>query len=130
MKPIRKSAEDYLETIYNLSQTQGKVRSVDIADSLNVSKPSTHKAMQLLILEGLIEKESYGTVFLTDEGKRLAKEILKKHQAIKILLVDVLGVGEKTAEIDACKIEHSLSDETTQKLYEFLKSEFPDIVIV
>jgi len=123
MKSIRKSAEDYLETIYNLSLAQKQVRSVDIAMSLGVTKPSTHKALSKLVLEKLVQKESYGLVSLTNEGEALAKEILKKHQAIKMLLVDIFGVSKNIAEIDACKIEHSLSDETTQKLYKFLKIE-------
>ena len=121
MTSLKKSGEDYLETIFNLSKQGGKVKSVDVAAALNVTKPSTHRAIENLIDKGLALKESYGQVSLTQEGERIAKEVLKKHKAVTMLLTQILGVSEEIAEIDACKIEHELSDETTQKLYEFLK---------
>ena len=121
MKALKKSGEDYLETIYNLSKQSEKVKSVDVATALNVTKPSTHRAIENLIKSGLAHKESYGQVSLTDEGEKLAKEVLKKHRAITTLLTQVLGVSDEVAETDACKIEHELSEETTQKLYEFLE---------
>lgn len=121
MKIIQKSGEDYLEAIYNLSLKQEKVRSVDIAKALGVSKPSTFSALQNLSEQGCIKKESYGAVTLTENGRLLAESVQKKHKAIRILLIDILKVSPKSAEVDACKIEHCIGDETTKKLFEFLK---------
>ncbi len=69
---------------------------------------------------GYVSKPSYGEVTITQEGKRRAKSVAVKHKALTKLLTEVLGVGADTAEKDACKIEHDISDETTQKLIEFL----------
>jgi len=113
-----RSGEDYLEAIYNLG-IMG-VRSVDVATHLGVSKPSTHNAISNLLEQGYIEKQNYGTVSLTEAGKQIAMSIIKKHNAVKQLLL-MIGVSEENAEIDACKIEHYISDETTQKLYKFLE---------
>jgi len=121
MKTIKKSGEDYLEAIYNLSAINEKVHSVDIAKALSVTKPSTFKALQNLIEQGCIEKENYGTVTLTKKGKEIAKAVLKKHLAIRMLLIDVLKISPQEAETDACKIEHCIGAETTKKLFEFLK---------
>jgi len=121
MKPIQKSGEDYLEAVYNLSQKEPKVRSIDVAKTLGVSKPSTFKALQNLAAQGYIEKENYGSPRLTPKGTEYAQTILKKHKAIRMLLIDVLKVSPAAAEADACKIEHVISEETTNRLFEFLK---------
>lgn len=119
--PIKTSGEDYLEAIYNLSLLNPKVRSVDVAKLLNISKPSVHKAFLNLVNQGYITKESYGHASLTAKGLEYAKLIKKKHVAIRKLLTEILGVSVETAEIDACKIEHHLSEETATKLFTFLK---------
>lgn len=121
MKTLQKSGEDYLEAVYNLSCNNSQVRSVDIANSLKVTKPSTFKALQNLAEQGCIIKESYGIVMLTEKGIGLATEIFKKHKAIRMLLIDILKVSPQIAESDACKIEHCISEETTKKLFDFLK---------
>ena len=121
MKAIRKSGEDYLEAIYNLLSQDDHAHSADIARALGVSKPSTFKAMQILAEEGYIVKEAYGAVTLTKKGRQYAEAIRKKHNAIYTLLTEVLGVSPQNAEVDACKIEHFIGEETTQRLFEFLK---------
>jgi len=122
-KSIQKSGEDYLEAIYNLLLTNNQVRSIDIANILGVTKPSTSRALNILADRGYVIKEKYGAVSLTQKGIEHAKEIQKKHKAVRMLLVDVLGIDVAVAEIDACKIEHCLSEESAKKLYEFLKIE-------
>ena len=117
---INRSCEDYLETIYNLSQDNAHVRSTDVANALRVTKPSTHRAIASLTNKGLVNKEAYGTIMLTEQGRKLAQNVLKKHEAVRKLLIDVLNVSPQNAEADACKIEHCISEETTQKLYDFL----------
>lgn len=121
MKTIQKSGEDYLEAIYNLLQNSDHAHSVDIAKILGVTKPSTSKALQNLSEQGYIKKESYGAVTLTESGRQTAEAVLRKHKAVRDFLTDVLKVSPHTAEEDACKIEHCLSEETAEKLFEFLK---------
>lgn len=120
MITLLKSGEDYLEAIYNLSLNDEKVKSVDIARLLGVTKPSTFRALEILSKDGYILKENYGAITITKAGKEKALQIIKKHNALKKLLTDFLGVCDSVAEIDACKIEHNLSDETAQKLFDFL----------
>jgi len=121
MKTLKKSGEDYLEAVYNLLKTNDHAHSVDIAKMLGVTKPSTFNALQILANEGYVEKQNYGAVTLTEKGRIYAETVLKKHTAIRMLLIDVLKVSKENAEADACKIEHCLSEETTEKLFEFLK---------
>ncbi len=120
MSQLHKSGEDYLEAILFIEKQKGRVKSVDIANFLGVSKPSVNKALTILQEMGYVSKPSYGEVTITQEGKRRAKSVAVKHKALTKLLTEVLGVGADTAEKDACKIEHDISDETTQKLIEFL----------
>ena len=121
MKNLSKSYEDYIETIYCLEKKTGKVMSVDIARELNVSKPAVHKAMDELTSLGYIFKEPYGRITLTEDGKKVAEEIYDKHTSIKSFLLS-LGINEKTAEHDCCLIEHVISEETLNKIKEFLKN--------
>ena len=120
MKTLAKRGEDYLETIYNMSATHGHAHSADIAKALGVSKPTVFKALQTLGNQGFVVKQPYGDVTLTDKGKSHAQDVIKKHNAVKKLLIQVLKVSPEQAEIDACKIEHCLSRETTDKLLDFL----------
>ena len=119
MKNLSKSYEDYIEAILVIKSQKDKVHSVDIAREMGVSKPAVHKAMDELINLGLIVKEPYGKIFLTEKGKIIADEIYDKHTSIKEFLLK-LGVDEKTAENDCCLIEHVISEITFQKIKEFL----------
>lgn len=120
MAKLTKSIEDYLETILVLEKESSKtVKSVDIASNLGVSKPAVTKAMNELKELGYINKDLYGEISLTDEGRTLALKVYDKHKTINLFL-QKLGVSEETAEIDCCKFEHAISDETLQKLKEFL----------
>ena len=121
MKTIHKSGEDYLEAVYNILERDDHAHSVDVAKALGVSKPSAFSALRILAEQGYVVKERYGSVTLTEKGKRYAQNIQKKHKAIRMLLIDVLKVSPEAAEIDACKIEHFIGEETTEKLFEFLK---------
>lgn len=108
---IHKSAEDYLEMILRLIEQKGYARSVDIATGLGVSKPSVSVAMKQL-REGnyiLMDKENYIT--LTDAGMEIARRIYERHKTLTRILT-LIGVDEKTAEEDACKVEHDISVET------------------
>ena len=115
MYKLSESLENYLETIYLLS-LEGDVRLTDIGAKLNVSKPSVHKALHALEDEKLITHVHYGAILLTEEGLKAAKSVLFRHTSIKKFLVEKLKVSEKTAEEDACRMEHVMSPETIKKL--------------
>lgn len=119
MRLLTDSNEDYLEAILILKEKNGVVRSVDIAKLLNVSKPGVNKAMNVLKENGLIEKETYGDITLTKKGFEIASKIYKKHNTIRDFLI-TLGVGEETSDIDCCKIEHVISEETFEAIRKFL----------
>ncbi|MCI8911570.1 MAG: metal-dependent transcriptional regulator [Clostridia bacterium] len=121
MSDLRKSGEDYLEAILFIEEEKGIVKSVDIATYLGVSKPSVNKALTILQEMGYVSKPNYSQVTITQEGRKKAKAVAQKHSALTRLLTDVLGVSEEVAEKDACKIEHDISEETTQKLIAFLQ---------
>ena len=108
---MRESGEMYLETILVLSQQNANVRAVDVGEYMGFSKPSVSRAMGLLKKEGLVETDGQGYIKLTKSGKATAKRIYERHTLLSRLLIS-LGVDEKTATEDACRIEHYLSDET------------------
>ncbi len=122
MASLYKSGEDYLEAVLFIEQQKGRVRSVDIAKYLGVSKPSVNKALSILQEMGYVNKPDYGDVTITDEGRKKAQTVALKHKALTRLLTDVLGVEQETAEKDACKIEHDISEETTKKLIDYLNA--------
>lgn len=116
---IRESAEDYLEAILRLSQKGGGVRSVDIATMLSVSKPSVSHAMKLLREDGYIAMDRYGTVTLLDKGAEIANRIYERHTVLTTML-ESLGVPSEIARVDACKMEHDISDESFARIKERL----------
>ena len=117
---IHKSAEDYLEMILRLNEEKGYARSVDIATGLGVSKPSVSVAMKQL-REGnyiVMDKDNYIT--LTETGMEIAQRIYERHKVLTRMLT-MIGVDEKTAEDDACKVEHDISVQTFTALKDQLE---------
>ena len=112
---IYESGEDYLETILILSKKNGNVKSIDIAQEMNFSKPSVSVAMKKLKEKGLIVVDEFGYITLTSSGFEIANKTYDRHFLITDLLIS-LGVNEDTAKEDACKIEHNLSDETFEAI--------------
>ena len=106
---IHESAEDYLEAILMLHQQKGYARSVDIAAKLNVTKPSVSIAMKRLRENGYILMDEENLITLTPQGEAIARRILERHRTLAAMLT-ALGVDEKTALEDACKIEHDISE--------------------
>lgn len=117
---IQRSGEDYLETIYILHKRSGFVRSVDIAAELNYSKPSVSNGMSILKELGYITVEAGGQIKLTETGEKRAKEVYSRHLVIRDFFIGKLGVNPETAEIDACKVEHVISEETFTKLKDYM----------
>ena len=109
------SVEDYLETILVLSKRLPVVRSIDIANELEYSKPSVSVAMKNLKGRGYITVSSEGYIVLTEEGRQLASDTYERHTLISQWLVE-LGVSPETASADACRIEHDLSQESFDAL--------------
>ena len=114
---LHQSAEDYLETILILKERRGQVRSIDIATEMNYSKPSISVAMKKLRENGYILVDRDGFITLTDLGYGIASNIYDRHQVLTDFFIS-LGVNEKVAAEDACKIEHDLSEETYTKIRE------------
>lgn len=114
---IQESAENYLETILVLQQRKGSVRSIDIANELEFSKPSVSVAMKNLRLNGYIEVDAAGQIRLLPEGQRIAEAVLEKHQLMTQFLIS-LGVSPEVAAEDACRIEHVLSNESFEAIKE------------
>ena len=108
---IQESGEMFLEAIFVLSKKSNGVHAIDVGEYLGFSKPSVSRAVSILKKKNLIIVDSDSHIFLTDEGKIIAEKIYERHITIKEYLIR-LGVSNKVADEDACKIEHVLSDET------------------
>ena len=115
---VRESGEMYLEAILVLAKKSAYVRSIDVSEYLGYSKPSVSRAMGILREGGYILVEKDGAITLTDSGKKLAETIYERHTVLSDLLIR-LGVDEKTATDDACRIEHVISDESFQAIKQY-----------
>ena len=105
------SGEMYLETIYILSRNSSSVRGIDIGEYMGFTKPSVSRAIGLLKKKGLVFTDDLGYIRLSEEGEKKAKSIYERHVVLTKLFIN-LGVDEETAENDACRIEHYMSDKT------------------
>ena len=117
--PLHESAEMYLETIYVLSEKNGAVRSIDVAEHMGYSKPSVSRAVSLLKNGGYLNMAADGLLTLTDMGRTAAKKIFERHTVLSRFLA-LIGVDGEIAAKDACKIEHVISDETVLAIKEFI----------
>ena len=115
------AGEDYIESIYRLMEeghgsADFGVRSVDVAEDLNVSKALTY-----LKETGMVEQARYGRVTLTEAGTAYARDVWRRHRALRQFLMVELGVEPQTADDEACLMEHNLSADTMDKLYRYLE---------
>lgn len=117
---IHESAEDYLESILVLQERRGHVRSIDIVNELGYSKPSVSIAMKKLRESGYITMAADGLITLNESGLEVARRVYSRHKTITRLFT-LMGVAQEQAAIDACKVEHDLSDETFRCIDEFVK---------
>ena len=116
---LHESAEMYLETIYLLTKSSSTVRSIDVAEHMGYSKPSVSRAVGLLKQGGYVITDEDGYLSLTEKGLASAALIFERHTVLTRLLT-TMGVDEATAAEDACRIEHVISDETLEKIKQFL----------
>ena len=120
---LQESGEMYLETIYMLSKERNLVRAIDVVEHMGYSKPSVSRAVGLLKQGGYLVVEDTGNLLLTDSGREIGEKIYARHKVLTKMLT-MLGVDEKTAAEDACKMEHAISDETFEAIRRHLdKSE-------
>ena len=119
---MKKSGEDYLETVLQLDEEHGKVRTTDVANRLGVSKPSVNRAMKVLAADGYIEQETYGDIHLTEKGRLKAAQVYFRHKTLTSIFIDMLGVDPAIAEKDASLIDHDISATTMERLASFLQS--------
>lgn len=115
------SLEDYLEIILMLQKSRGQVRSIDIANEMNFTKPSVSVAMKNLREKGYITMDSTGYITLDEAGRQRAEDVLERHTILADLLMRI-GVSKKTALADACKVEHNLSEESFEAIKRALHS--------
>ncbi|MDD5567973.1 MAG: metal-dependent transcriptional regulator [Candidatus Omnitrophica bacterium] len=120
-KRISSNMEDYLEAIAFLKREKGIARVSDIGRLLQVKKPSVNAALITLAKDNLILHERYGSADLTKEGQRLAGDVQRRHDTVFKFLSRILEIDEKTAQADACKIEHAISPMTFGRLTKFIQ---------
>lgn len=113
--------EDYLEAIHQIKKENGKVGVSDIAQILSVKKPSVHVALKALSKKNLVIHEKYGDVNLTEEGKKIARNVQRRHDMLAKFLNKILDIDPDTAEKDACRMEHVISPKTFNKLTKFIE---------
>ena len=118
---IQESGEMYLETILRLSKEKSSVRAIDICEHMGYSKPSVSRAVGLLKNGGYIAVDEGGHITLTDEGRTIAEKIYERHTLLTNFLV-ALGVDERTASDDACRLEHAISDVSFDAVKRFVEN--------
>ena len=119
-KRLSTSLEDYLEAIYNLCLEKNLAHANKIADRLGVGRSSVSWALNQLSKKELINYAPYEAITLTKKGQNLAQQLAGRHQAIKDFLIEVLAVDEKTAEQNACRMEHSMGKMAVNRLVQFI----------
>ena len=118
---IYESSENYLEAVLMLEEKNGHVRSIDIANELNFSKPSVSIAMKKLRENGYISMDPDGSITLNESGLAIASRVYDRHKTITAFFT-LLGVSPGVAAEDACKVEHDLSDETYLQIQKFVST--------
>ena len=120
-QPLTPALEDYLEVIYQLSQENGTARISDIAQKMDIAKPSVTQAITALRREGMVYQDRYGPVLLTPKGEKRASEVWYRHRVIRRYLEEALQVSPATADHDACIMEHNISEETFAQIEKWLQ---------
>ncbi len=120
---ILRSSEDYLEAMLVLKQNKGYIRSADVADLLNVSRPSVSAAVKKLRENGYLTMDEASMITLTESGRSIAERIYERHRVLTTIFRGI-GVDPVTARTDACKVEHDISDRTFRALCDYAK-QFP-----
>jgi DtxR family Mn-dependent transcriptional regulator len=116
---ITSSMEDYAEAIFVILSEKQAVRAKDIADRMEVKRPSVTNALQTLVRGGLVNHSPYDVITLTERGQEVAREVLRRHGALKAFLVGILGVADAEADRMACGLEHAVSRDVIDRIVGF-----------
>lgn len=120
MMSLSSSQEDYLETILGLILQTGHARTGEIAARLRVAKPSVTTALHALARRKLVFYEPYRRIRLTEAGRATAERVLQRHEILRSFLTDILGLDRRTADANACRIEHAIGDAVLRRLTDFI----------
>ena len=120
-EPLSSNMEDYLEAIFHISEQKQAARAKDIADRMQVNKSSVTGALRSLSDKGLVNYAPYDIITLTGRGKKLAVEIVRRHEALKDFFVKILLIDKTEAEQAACKVEHEVSKNIVDRLIRFVE---------
>ena len=119
-KILSAGLEDYIEAIFVAYTANRSLKAADLARELCISRASVSEALAKLASKGLVKYESYGPVYLTDEGKRQAAIVYNKHSILERFFKNVLGVNQEEANENACEFEHIISQELLNKIHDFI----------
>ena len=117
---VQESKEDYLEAILVLTKKNGQVRAIDLCNYFNYSRPTISQTLKSFKEDNLVSVSNTNLITLTEKGEKIAKRVLERHETLTVFF-EKLGVSKETAIEDACKLEHDLSEESYQKIKEFLE---------
>lgn len=120
MSKLTASLEDYLEVICNYTNSTQKVRAIDISKELNVSRASVTEALKKLALKGYITYGRYDDITLTEQGYKTAQSVISKHNVLQIFFEKILNLSPEEASLNACKIEHVITENAFQKISEYI----------
>ncbi len=120
MEKLTASMEDYLEVICNYSENEKNIRAIDISKELDVSRASVSEALKKLANKGYINYGRYDVISLTENGKEVAQKILSKHKILQNFFENTLGLSKDEASLNACRIEHVITDNAFQKISEYI----------
>ena len=116
------SKEDYLGLIYEFSNSKSDFKAVDIAKRMNISRASVSEALQKLALQGYIIYEKYKPAVLTEKGRILAEKVYNKHRVLCSFFKNYLNLSEEESQINACRIEHVITESAFEKIKEMVES--------
>ena len=119
---LSRSLEDYLETVAELVARDGVARTRDVGRHLDVAPSSVNAAVKRLVDRGLVAHKPYELIRLTRRGEKVGGAIRRRHKLLRSFLIEVLGVPEKAAATDACRIEHAVSPKTVSRIVAFMRS--------
>jgi DtxR family Mn-dependent transcriptional regulator len=120
-EPLSSNMEDYLEAIFHISEEKQAARAKDIADRVRVNKSSVTGALRSLSEKGLVNYAPYDIITLTPKGKKLAAEIVRRHEALKDFFIKILLIDKKEAEEASCRVEHAVSKNIIDRLIQFVE---------
>ena len=118
---LSESLGDYLESIYHIAELRGVARLKEIAQRMGVTRPSATGAVRALAREGLVEHDRYSFVTLSERGRTVARDLVRRHEVLRRFLAEVLGVPAASADRNACRLEHALDPRALERLVAFLE---------